>query len=721
MPRPTTGHVTEAGGSTEKGSDKPDKLRPFQFHGVAFGEPAGDEATAEECPFCGRERKFRVNVVTGKCGCWHPGCFEGNAVSFVRRLWESSPVGDLSAVAEDRRLLDPDSLTEWGMRTSALTGDLILPGWNAGGQVVTLYKWARSKAGKRVLMGTAGLDAGFFRTGRFDQKAPTVWLCEGPWDAVALRETMRRAKVRGEEVVALPGAGVLPERWLPLFAGKRVVLAFDHDDAGRKGAEAAARKLHSPKAATESVGVVHWPPGEPDGWDVRDHLTLGSPTAPERARRLETLVGMVGQVPEEWTVQGSPGAVSHLDPVPCASWKEVVNAWRKAMDWTPELEHILSVALASVVSTETKGEPIWVLVLAPPSSGKTTVLDAIAVASEFVVKKSELNRMYSGYKADKAGAEDFSIVPQIDNRTLMIMDGDSILKNPSRGQILAQIRALYDGFGNSHYNNGTSRSYVCRFTLVIAGTASMLEMDASEVGARFVNCCFDSTSDPDLESRVNERVFWREIRNSDLLVNGRAESRVDEDMATAKQLTGGYVQHLRRNAAELIGGVVVDPDRDAGAARSVKALGELVAFMRARQPKFQDEVAEREFSARLVGQFARLAKCLAAVMGKRRIDADVLARVRRVAFDTARGRTLDLTGFLTEQGDAGGTVAGLSVRMGESEEKTRARLTFLKRIGVVRLVAPESDPVTGIKPRAKWHLTERIKHLYQEARDASAD
>lgn len=51
--------------------DKPEKLKPYLFHGVNLNWTSGQqtgEATGQ-CPFCGREDKFTVNIETGQYRC----------------------------------------------------------------------------------------------------------------------------------------------------------------------------------------------------------------------------------------------------------------------------------------------------------------------------------------------------------------------------------------------------------------------------------------------------------------------------------------------------------------------------------------------------------------------------------------------------------------------------------------------------------------------------
>jgi twinkle protein len=80
-----------------------------------------------------------------------------------------------------------------------------------------------------------------WRFGYINQ-AETVFICEGETDAITLLD----AGVEEDSntlVIALPSASFHIDRWASLFAGKKVVIASDSDEAGVKAAECLARTL----------------------------------------------------------------------------------------------------------------------------------------------------------------------------------------------------------------------------------------------------------------------------------------------------------------------------------------------------------------------------------------------------------------------------------------------------------------------------------------------
>jgi hypothetical protein len=377
------------------------------------------------------------------------------------------------------------------------------------------------------------------------------------------------------------------------------------------------------------------------------------------------------------------------------------------MKWGPGLDKALSVMLSCVISTKSVGDQLWCKVIGPPSSGKSTLCEAISVNKKYVLAKSRITGFHSGYKSDKAGTKDHSLLALVQDKTLVTKDGDTLLSHPNLQQILAEARDIYDRTSRAHYRTGMERDYEdVAMTWILCGTSGLRALDSSELGARFLDCTIMDEIDDEEEDDILLRVAHRSERNVSTQSNGKMETADDPAMVHAKQLTGGYVGYLRSNAAQLLAQVQMDE----GALRRCMSLGKFVAYMRARPSKKQEELAEREFAARLVSQMVRLAKCLAAVLGKRKVDNAVLQRVASVALDTAKGRTLNLCRHLYNVGTQGAETRQLALWTNESEQSERLLLRFLKKLGAVDLFEPRGRG--NIRCRPRWRLAPRLQRLY---------
>jgi len=729
-------------------SNIPANLRPYLFHGVNL--QWDDKVATGDCPWCGREGKFSVDVETGLWRCYV--CGEGtdkgggNAYTFLRKLWEMADKGttDYSGLAEDRRLL-PDTLVHWELAVSPLTGDWLVPGHNTDGKLCQLYRKVVG-ADRSRLLPTSGLGHQIHGMPTYHGDLGTVYVCEGPWDGMALWEAMGRCK-RTEDglaqtanlghsllaeanVLAVPGCSTFLEAWLPLFQGKQVVLMYDNDHwhknpatgklsapAGWAGMRRVAGLLNG---VADSVKILRWGGEEdhdaslPPGYDVRDLLTTGDGSSQDRLSRL---LSLVGDTPKEWSkgkkiVSGKGREAPEC--LPCGNYQKMITAWRKALRWTDGLDRALSCMLASVASTQMVGDQLWLKVVGPAACGKSTLCEAVSMNHKYVLAKSTIRGFHSGFKEQGGGKdEDNSLVSLLPGKTLVTKDGDTLLQSPNLSQILSEGRDVYDGVSRTHYRNAMSKDYDnLRITWILCGTSSLRQIDSSELGERFLDVVIMDGIDDDLEDEILNRVVHRAARDVATESGTEMTGQNSKEMTLAMQLTGGYVDWLRKNAPDKLASIDYSP----AVRRKLTRLGKFVAHMRARPSLKQEEIAEREFATRLVSQLTRLAGCLALVLNRTEVDEEVMRRVQQVAMDTSRGRTLSIVEhvYASEVGLESKTLAMLA---GQTEDKTRLLLRFLRAIQVVENYQPVSEK--GTKGRVHWRLTDRMHRLYAEVVDFS--
>jgi hypothetical protein len=727
----------------------PEKIRPYIFHGVNLTWT--DKVATGDCPWCGKEGKFSVSVETGQWRCFV--CGEGNdkgggnIYTFLQLLWKLADKNtiDYSTLAEDRGLL-PETLVQWELVVSPLTSDWLIPGYNAKKKLCQLYKRVVGEQ-RSYLLPTPGLGHQLFGVPLLNKKCSTIYVCEGLWDGMAWYEALSRCKQTEDEltvtsnvsysllaeanVLAVPSCSTFSESWLPLFKDKTVVLLYDNDHprenpktkkivppAGWNGMKRVAGLL---RGTAKETKIIHW--GEagaeysdslPAGCDVRDALANCGDSLIEG---VDYLLGRIGDVPESWK-SGKKGkkSCSHsdgdgLECVPCSKYKEVVNAWRKALLWTDGLDRALACMLASVASTQMLGDQLWLKVLGPAACGKSTLCEAISINKDYVLAKSTIRGFHSGFKEQGGGKEeDNSLLSLLSGKTLVTKDGDTLLQSPNLPQILSEGRDVYDGVSRTHYRNTMSKDYDgLRITWILCGTSSLRQIDSSELGERFLDCVIMEGIDDDMEDEILERVVHRAARDVAIESNGEANKHYAPEMTNAMQLTGGYITWLRENAVEKLAKVEYSPT----VRRQLTRFGKFAAHMRARPSLRQEEVAEREFATRLVSQLTRLSGCLALVLNKDSIDDEVMRRVRQVVLDTSRGRTLSIATHLYKADKEIGLESNtLAVLIGQTEDKIRLLLRFLRAIHVVEFHHPLNKK--GGKGRVHWRLTTKMRRLFMD-------
>lgn len=734
--------------------ETPRGLKPYLFHGLEI-EVGNDDHGIGECLLCGK-RKFRAHVETGLFDCKSCGEF-GNPTEWLRRLWElaDSQTTDYDGLARDRGLLYPETLSLWGVAKSPLTGEWVVPAYSGERKLTNLYRYLPNGKGGRYLAATVGQPHGLFGACLYDPKKPNVLLCEGPWDGMALFEVLRKAKATGDgelaltgnessslfathNVLATPGCNAFQPSWSPLFAGKIVSILYDSDHprphpttgilqkpAGWAGARRVAEGLAGAAEPPSELKVLRW--GKegydhdlPSGTDLRD-LFKQTDDAKVRAAVLSDVLGWVEPIPPEWvagrTKESRKSGGTKLELKPCKDWKQLRMAWMKSLSWNPGLDHALSCMLAVVVSTEQLGDPLWIKVVSPPSTGKTTLAEALSVVRQYVYPKDSMTGLISGFQVDKEGSENMSLADRIRNKTLVIKDGDTILSSPNYSLILSQLRALYDKAIRASYGNKMSNDFEgMNVSVIICGTNALRALDTSELGERTLDVVIMENIDPEQEDDVLWKTAYKAARNVAVRSNGQASSQDDAEAVLCKQLTGGYVVWLRENAEALLAAVGM-ADEYLGQAI---ALAKVVAHMRARPSEKKGKSAEaegREFAARLVSQHVRLAKCLAVVLNKREVDADTMSRVKRVALDTARGKTLAIATELYKAGLPGLEAGQVGTVVQVTDSDARKLLRFLVRIEVAAKFTHE--PPKGRK-HVRYRLTGRMRELFGSVLDGES-
>ena len=785
----------------------PEKLRPYLFHGVDLSWREGDKQALAECPHCGKEGKFSVEIATGRYRCFVCGFGTergaGNIYTFIRWLWEGAhtgaggPSSDFAQLSRDRRLnYIPLTARSWGI--VYLSGHAYIPGYGPKGEMNQLYRYTEID-GKHRLLPTPTLGHQLHAPiGTLPKLKETVYITEGPWDGMALHEALSVAKQAGNgyiatsnvgaslldtsSIIAVPGCQTFLDHWIPLLANRHVCLLYDSDHPNERNREPVgytamrrvAKLLHSSKNPPASIRYLNWGPAGYDpalisGWDVRDALTLDPFDSDSLITGLKSRVAALGSLlaritdpPREWRITqrrsfnanggksgnpstsgnlstnstpataagdsssnqsdrsqpqlssngdgAEPESSAKLEPIYCTDYKTVSNAWKAALSMTDNLECTLSVILAASVSTPFLGEQLWIKIIGPPSSGKTTLVEGLAVAREITVSKDTIRGFHDGWKDPKGEneGEDLSLAGMCDGKTLITKDGDTLLKSPNMPQILSEGRALYDGASRYHYRNHKIGEHTGhRMTWILCGTSALREIDDSELGARQLDCVVMDAIDDQFEDDVGLRAAYQECRNMKLLSDGKPESQYPEELAEAMALTGGYAEYLRNNAEQLSKETDMQDDH----IRECNRLGKFIAYMRARPPKRKediDEKATREFSARLVKQLIRLAVNLSIVLNEPKSNERVMERVRKVAKDTARGYVLEIVTHLANVGENGSSSKSIGLAANRGEEKVWKILRFLRHLEVVKQFKSEKDG------SVRWKLTTNIEKLYKE-------
>lgn len=201
-------------------------------------------------------------------GLRHPAADLPTTERDIRR-WAARLAGDLPLLARLRR---ERAWAEHVLRKHDIGWDgsrVIVPVRRAGMLAAVLrYAPESSRRGPKMLA-IAGSRQGLFPEPSCLSDARTVWLVEGPPDALA-------ALSSGIPAVSVPGAHAWTPAWAEQLTGLDVVVCLDCDRAGREAAQRIASDL---RQTASSVRLLDLEPGRIDGYDITDAILGGGLTA----------------------------------------------------------------------------------------------------------------------------------------------------------------------------------------------------------------------------------------------------------------------------------------------------------------------------------------------------------------------------------------------------------------------------------------------------------
>lgn len=688
------------------------KLKIFVNHGVDLSGQTGDQAYGS-CPFTGKENKFYVNV---KTLLWDSksGGQSGNVNDFLKKM-SSLYVLRLDD-AQKQKLAD-----DRGLPVEAFKGIYLgwtgrrytLPITDINGRVVDIRLYA---PGQRMIS-TAGAETGMWNSDALkEDRTHEVYVCEGEWDAIALRWLLKKVNAPGI-VVAVPGAGVLKPDWQMWLSGRRVHTLFDHDEAGQAGADNAYKKLQS---RVQQLTFVHWPSGTPDGFDTRDFIKREAVEEDKPTACWIRLQAMFRGTPTGAAVEGAPVPASASDAVKEASPSGVATR-PTASKWTtpPTLDQVheefrkwlfldstdaIDIMLATAISQQIDGEPIWMFLVGPPGSAKTETLSSLSfMPNAYMTSSVTPHSLISG--ANWSKGDDPSLIPRLDGKVMVIKDFTSILsmRDTDKDEIFGILRDAYDGKCGKEFGNGVVRNYKSRFTILAAVTPSIYALSSSHtaLGERFLKFGVGDN----LVHHSEDEIIKRAIGN----IN--RETTMRTDLADVVDAFLGR----RIKVERIIGGHL--PTLTPVIEERIIALARFGARMRGsvtRDTYRNDIVTSRpsaEVGSRLGKQLAKLCQSLAVIYGRRVVTLAEYRFVKKVMLDTIPQRIEDMLRFilLTCPTETDKMTAGDLAAMSRYPAATVARL--LQDLNVLDIVRRSSLK----QGRSEWTLSPYIREAINKA------
>ncbi len=681
------------------------QARIFEAHGVEFTASRGEEFVGT-CPFTDKPDKFYVNRKTWLWDSKTAG-LSGNIAGFLkeRQAEYEQDLGtpEIEALAKHRKL-PPTAFRLWYM---GWTGThYTIPVKGIDGKIVDIRQY---EMGSKQMRSTAGVHVGLLGAEQLNTNlSDPVFICEGEWDAMALRWLLRQLKAAGI-VVAVPGAGIFKQEWAQWFVGRRVFVLYDHDEPGRKGEQTVHKRLAT---VAKSLSFTHWPEDLPNGFDVRDWIMYGirKKTLDKCWERLQFLfkkmprnVGAGNERKKEGKVirlvrpHGTPEATKARKTKAEVSLQTVYDTYRKWL-YLPSTDAI-DVMLATAMSQEMDGPPVWMFLVSPPGGAKTITLAGLSdYEKTYSTSSLTAHSLISG--ANFQGQADPSLIPRLHGKVLVIKDFTSILglRDNEKEEIFSILRDAFDGKCGKTFGNGVERTYESRFTILAAVTPSIYDIGArhSALGERFLKYVMG-----DNLQHANE-----------VDIISKAIDNVDQDSLIREELTEATSAFLSQAVQK------VEPARlDSVLHHRIISLAQLGARLRGTVSRdtFNSEMMTgrpfAEVGSRLGIQLAKLARALATVRGKKEVSEDEYTLVKKVMIDTVSQRSEDIVRIMHLNGkDKPLTTADIA-------HLTRYPITTVRRVmddlNLLKVVTRKGVPGSGFKH--SWTLSKYVRDCIEKS------
>lgn len=386
------------------------------------------------------------------------------------------------------------------------------------------------------------------------------------------------------------------------------ILRAAHD---RLDATSAARAL--PAAVLEAVRAASGPSNR-SGFE--DLLTPEDQAAARQALLDAGMKSKEEEPPKEEAQPDQDGPEEPTDPI--ATLRQAFLDQLKTYVHLTDDGHIMF-ALAVAVSSELDGDPLWGMIVGPPSGGKTEAIKCLdTIADEHVddITGPALLSWMPGKNPRPAG-----ILTRIPSRAFVtISDFSTVLATSDRGgrdTLFALLRRAYDGHVVREVGNSPRPlTWTGRLTLLAAVTPAIdnFSSHADALGPRWLYYRLPETDNAHKKATVRKR---------------RTIAGLDDLQTEAKRRATALVQAARRRVRDVeLDDDMYDQLEDAA---MLTCLGRAAVPRNAYGKREIDGIPIVEEPARITGQVVALAKSLLAI-GVPRRQALVLAG--RAALDT---------------------------------------------------------------------------------------
>lgn len=184
-----------------------------------------------------------------------------------------------------------------------------------------------------------------------------------------------------------------------------------------------------------------------------------------------------------------------VKPYPCETFEDLMEIVSQRLHITPAWRMTFATAIAVQISIRLGGNNLWMYVVGPAASGKTTLVELIAANTTTSRMISKFTGLHSGFNqgGSKSG-KDASLFAMIDKKVVIVKDFTTVLglEATARTRIFDELRDAYDGHTSNVYRNHIRYEYKdVRFGFIAAVTDRIRQFGTVNLGERFLQMQID--------------------------------------------------------------------------------------------------------------------------------------------------------------------------------------------------------------------------------------
>lgn len=673
----------------------------YERYGLMLPTRSGSNR-AGTCYGCGQKNKLFVEPKEGTYHC--KLCdVKGNNVTFIRAIHTEAlqrKKNPLIVKLAKMKKIPLSTLKSSGVIQHG--EEVFIPQWDQKHRLVGLRPFD-FKNNRIVNVIGQPLRPNFWK---WDQSIDTTYIYEADFDSLAYQTMVDKHKgnLPPHNLVALCGTSYKSD-WNKYFKGKKTIWCFDHDvekgNEGNKfypGEKGVEKAYEITDGCTANFKWLDWGKKRfKRPFDVRD---LSVKFRKDTTKFFDT----VNNITEDFRDDHKSTSVDKVKPMKITSFNQLCEEFSKSIQFNPTLRRTLAISCATALSAKTKGDAIWMFIVGPASSGKTTILDAFSACYEQTIHRSTLTKtaLVSGRNMDED--TDPSILPRLNNKCLIIKDLTMLLTAnvSAQEETFGTLRDAYDSSISVSYGNGVTREYSnLRFSWLSGVTDIIQSFNKSDAGERFLRVdIVDPTFDEALQIRK-------------ALQNLSKDSHTD----SLRAATAGFINYMWEQQYE-----ENLPDLTESDIHKLEALAQVISYMRTKVKKNREGAIEyrvrKEVGTRVAKQLGKVIQLLNVVFQTKELsEEDFQNHILKVAVDTCASIQTEITAQLMKQFTriGGATVELLADKLQLGKSTIQNHLSNMQEVGFVEFSKRSNNSGQRGRKYKLWVPTEHFESLWDQA------